>query len=455
MTSASKFLFALGLGVALVAAQQNNASQAAEVNPAFGPWLANLRADLRVECQQVDSALAREGDDTSRAELLAMYGRSAWASGEFGKSAAAYAMFLAEFGIDHPYSEQILVRLGASLAPLNLDSVDVLHTASGPEYRPMWRMGKAASVEQLQLAVGAYELLAAAAKDKQESAKALLSLGWVYRALNDWNASTAAWDRAADTAKDSVVGADALWHAADNLAWTGQPAEAVKRLRRFTTEHASDARIRAAADQIESLNAESRRTSEWLADPVASLQKEIAERAGRRRPHEVYASAVQWLQARQNTAAIITISRWATTQTDWPIQARISAHFDLVDGLLRQPPASDDAKRAAANILAKIVVLAPSDDWAVSATIRRSRLLSDLKQFDAADHALTEIGSRWKGNPQWEPSVLTERIRSLLDRDDPAAAKALQGQLLRGYPEYELPTELARTLAAIKNGGGR
>ena len=404
-------------------------------------------AVLSTERQIVDRALAAETKGLSRADMLAAYGRSAASSGQFRESAAAYAMLLSEFGLDHAYSQQILVRLGACLAPLDLDSVEVLQTADGPQYRPTWRMEKAASAEQVRLAIGAYELLASVATDNDQKAQALLSLGWVHRALNDWNASTAAWDRAADSARDSVVGADALWHAADNLAWTGQPAEAAKRLRRLTAEHPSDARNHTATDRMELLEAESRRTPEWIDNPVAAVEKEIVERAGRRKPNEVYRSAVQWLQSRRNPAAVIALSRWAAAQNDWPVEARLQAHYDLTNALLTKPDATDAVKAEAADVLDRIASMAPADDWALPAAIHRSRLLSELGRFEAADKTLAATEARWKGNPHWEPGVLIERMQSLVDRGDLTAAKFLHVELHQKYPDYELPAELARTLA--------
>jgi tetratricopeptide (TPR) repeat protein len=455
MTSASRFFFASALGIALIAAQRNHTLQAAEVEPAVGSWLTDLRTELRAECQQVELALAGEGDKSSRAELLAMYGRSAWASGEFGQSAAAYAMFLSEFGLDHAYSERIIVHLGASLSPLDLSSVDVSHTNEGPKYQPTWRAGKAASKERLRFAAATYELLASTTNNAGEAGKAFLSLGWVYRALNDWTASTAAWDRAADAAKGSPAGAEARWHAADNLAWTNQPAAAAQRLRRLVADYPNDARIRSANDRIESLDAESRRTAQWLNDPVTSVQKEIVDRAAQRKPQEVYASVIQWLRAQRNSSAIVAVSRWAIGQADWPLESRLNAYLELADALLQQAKGSSADKREAADAFGQVVSLASKDNWAIPAAIRRSRLLSELRDFDAADKTLDESASRWKGNGQWEPRVLMERMESLIDRGNLSDASVIRDGLHRRYPDYEIPTGLASKLAPTGNGGGR
>lgn len=203
------------------------------------------------------------------------------------------------------------------------------------------------------------------------------------------------------------------------------------------------------------LEAEARRTPAWVVDPVASLQKEIAERAGSRKPHEVYQSVVQWLQTRQNPAAAITVSRWAAAQGNWPVESRLQALHDLTNALLVQPDAIESAKVEAADVLGKIVSLSPTDDWAIPAAIRRSRLLSELGRFEAADKTLEDIEARWKGNLHWEPSVLIERMQSLVDRGDLTDAKSLLEELRRRYQDYEPPAELARTLATVKNGGGR
>lgn len=453
------FVIAASLGIARQAAV---ADQPSRTGPASlgaqatsNDWLGQMLASLASERERVEASLAKERADSPRADLLAAYGRSAAASGQFRESAAAYAMFLSEFGTDHVYSEAILARLASSLAPLDLDSIEVLHTVAGPQYRPTWRMGKAASDEQLRRAVGAYELLASITKDQDQVVKALYALGWVHRALNDWSSSTAAWDRAAEIAKSSTVGADALWNAADNLAWTGHSAEAANRLRRLTTEHPGDSRIQTASDRIETLEAEARRTPAWVADPVASLQHEIAERAARRKPHEVYQSAVQWLQARQNSAAVIAVSRWAAAQDNWPVGSRLQAHYDLANALLSRSESGATAKTEAADVFGEIILLSPTDDWAIQAAIRRSRILSELGRFDAADKTLTSNEARWNNNSQWEPAVLIERIQSLVDRGDLTAARSALEDLRHRYRDYEPPTELARTLATDNNGGGR
>ncbi len=97
-------------------------------------------ASFAVERAVIEEKLSR-ADDYSREDLLAMIGRTAASSGDFAASAAAYTMFMEEFGEDSPYSSRIARRLADSLAPLNLDSIGVTHTPSGPVYTPQYRMG--------------------------------------------------------------------------------------------------------------------------------------------------------------------------------------------------------------------------------------------------------------------------------------------------------------------------
>jgi tetratricopeptide (TPR) repeat protein len=291
--------------------------------------------------------------------------------------------------------------------------------------------------ERLRLAVLAYELAASIAGDSHAAGAALLKLGWVHRVLDDWEASTEAWDRCANASAPTKMAADALWLTAENLAWTDQPAASVERLRLLATEYVADGRVTAIPDRIEHLEAEARRPSDWLIDPVASIKTEIEARSAARTPSEVYRSVVKWLGRRGDRTAMIAVSRWVCTQDDWPVDTRIACRNDLVDALLASTAIEAD-RREAAERLGEIVDLAPSDAVAVPVAIRRSRLLNKMERFGEADRVANEIAARVKGSRRWEPVVLTERIESLLKRGEEDRAKTILDALVESHPDYDV-----------------
>ena len=401
------------------------------------PLSANLvdSFDLKGKCRRVAADLVGE-ESRSRQDLLAMYGRAAAASGCFDMAAAAYAMFLDEFGTEHPYSCQIAMHLADCLAPLDLDSIDIAHTAEGPKFNPQWRMGHSVSRDRLQHAVAAYTLAADLSATKAGTGRALLRIGWIYRALNDWSASTNAWDRCAAQAAGTKSGGDALWLAAENLAWTGDAIAAAQRLQKMAAEYPADARVTSIADRIENLQADASRTPGWLANPVASLEAEIEARSAVRTPSEVYRSAVRWLRQSRERAAAIAIGRWACGQADWAAEDQIACRYDLIDVLLLTP--QDDVVAEVIGLLREIADLAPSDAGAVSAAIRRSRLLHELGHFDEVDQTFKQILARVRGSPRWEPIVLSEQIESLLKRGERNRAKTVLDILVESYPDFDV-----------------
>ena len=385
------------------------------------------------ERREIEAALATQKSD-SRDDLLAMYGRSSAASGRFNLGAAAYGMFLDEFGTEHVYSQQIAMRLADCLAPLDLDSIDVAHTPAGPQFHPQWRMGYSPRPEHLRQAVDAYELATELASDDYDRGQGLLRLGWVHRALDNWAASTEAWDRCAESSPDSRVAVQAGWLAAENLAWTEQPKVAAERWRRLASRCPDETCSRAALDRAESLEAESRRTTGWLTDPVTSLIAEIERRAGHQAPSEVYASVVHWLERQGQESALNDIRRWVSAQDDWPALWRIEAHNALVSDMFSQSADNEATRREAADRLRQVIELAPTDDWAVPAAIRLSHLLKEMDEYEQADHTLADIQARTEGAGKWTPLILSERIGLLLDRGDRAGARVLFETLASSYP---------------------
>lgn len=402
---------------------------------------------LPKEHTEVSADLAEERN-FSREDLLAMYGRSSAASGRFAHAAAAYAMFLQDYGSEHEYSAEIALRLADSLAPLDLDSIQIVHTRNGPVYHPRWRMGFEPGRAQLRLALPAYELAAELADDDAHAGRALLRRGWVCRALGEWESATAAWDYCVSQFPDTEASDEALRLAADNLAWTRQPAAAAQRLRVTATSCPDQARVQSALARVESLEAEARRQKEWFIDPVASLEAEIEQRAEALPAPQVYKSVLRWLQRRGERAHCVTVSLWACTQTDWPVSQRISAYYDLTDALLNGA-ANNEERLAAAHVLGEIVSLSDDNRSAMPAALRRCRLLTELEHFEEAGQALSAIEDRVAGSFEWEPRLLLARVQSLVAQGDHAGARDVRADLQHLYPDYELPEELEAVLDGV------
>lgn len=421
--------------------------------------IAEIRADAvnLLEFAEEVAVVEREFAETtgiSRAGFLARYGRTAAASGRFDLAASAYAMFLDEFGLSHPYSERIAMRFADCLFPFKYDQIDVIHTAAGPRLNSAWRMGFKPRPERLQLAAHAYELTSFIVSDSHSTGAALFKLGWVHRALDNWEASTEAWDKCANKTAPTKFAANALWLAAENLVWIDQPMASVAHLRRLATEYPNDSRVPVVADRIEYLEAESRRSPDWLNNPVASLQMEIEARSAARTPDEVYRSVEKWLGRRGERSAVITVSRWACTQNHWPIDARITCRNDLVGALLTLVE-TEVNHREAADRLGEIVDLAPNDSVAAPAAIRRYRLLNQLKLFGEADQVADEIATRVKGSRRWEPVVLSERIESLLERGEIDRAKIILDALVQSHPDYDVHERFDSALAHTQEEGSK
>lgn len=436
---------ALGLDPVRSESDETTEGTFTTVGPAYDTCAVVNLADFAEEVTVVEGVIAGMTGST-RADSLASYGGGAMATGQFRVAAAAYAMFLDEAGIEHPHRERITMWLADCLFPFNYRDINVTHTGTGAQLRPTWRMGFAPTPEYVRHAVGAYEHAASVVGNAHVRGKALLRLGWVHRVLDDWERSTEAWVRGADEASPTIQAADGLWLAIENLVWTDQPAEAVERLRQFADVYADDARMRVVEERLEYLQAEARRSSDWLVDPVKSLELEIEARSDARSPSEVYRSVVKWLGRQHEHAAMIAVCRWACTQDGWPVDARIASRNDLVETLLTKSTASQadhleapEAKLAdhgeAAKRLGEIVDLAPSDARAVGAAIHRYRLLNELGHGDEADQVIHDIAARVKGSRRWEPVVLTERIESLLERGDMDGAKAVFDTLVESHPD--------------------
>jgi len=434
-------LFAVGIGSAGQTPGENAAPSTAESLLAAAMDLKAFAAEVSF----VEGELAKAAG-VSREDGLVMYCRSSAASGRFDRAAAACAMFLNEYGLTHPYSERMAMRFADCLFPFKFDEVNVVHTPSGPRLDAVWRMGYAPRVEHLRQAVPAFELAASLAQDEGAKGSALLKLGWVHRVLGNWDASTKTWDRCGTDVPLTKSAADALWLAAENLAWTDRQGEAVERLQRMAAEHAGDPRVAGVPVRIEHLQAEARRSAGWLSDPVASLEAEMKVRAPARSPQEAYRSAVGWLQRRGEQNALIVISRWACGQSNWTPEGRIAARFDLVDALLLG--ADKDGRSEAITRLREIFNLAHDDATAARAALRCCRLLGATQQYDEADALMEALIDRVQGSKHWEIVALSEYAVSLLERGAAERSRVVVTRLHRLHPDVSLDERLEAILGA-------
>ena len=407
---------------------------------------------FRQEVEVIEAEIAID-NGFERSERLLAIGGSAAASGLFDTAAAAFAMFLSEFGMDDPNSENVAVHLGDSLFPFKYDEINVVHGSSGPRLDPVWRMGYTPRPEHLQQALDAMELAGSLAHDQYTKGSALLKLGWVHRVLGDWEASTAAWDRCAKDAAPAKPAADAVWLAVENLEWTNRPAEAAERLKRMIQASPNDARTTAIEEHIERLEAEVSRSPEWLVNPIASLQLEMQARSGVRSPQEVYRSVVRWLQRREERKALIAVSRWACDQDNWPVMDRVTCRFDLTGALLQGGDA--ESQQEAVRRFQEIIDFAPNDGMVVYATIQGCRILSELQRFDEAEQMAAAIAARVEDPIQAEPVVLADFAESLLKRGEKQRALRALDKLKTAYPDYGVSESLEALQIGNRKEDGR
>lgn len=168
------------------------------------------------ECAAVEADLRADASGRyTRAELLVMLGRSSAAMGRARVAAAAYLTFLNEFGLQHEWSDRVVLRLVDSLAPLDPQRCGIGRTARGPEFVAVWKGDVAADRAQVRQAIQVCEYACAGAGDPRTKAEALLRAGWLHRLLSEWGASTQAWDRCAEAASGTPLAAQARRLAAE------------------------------------------------------------------------------------------------------------------------------------------------------------------------------------------------------------------------------------------------
>jgi hypothetical protein len=261
-------------------------------------------------------------------------------------------------------------------------------------------------------------------------------MGWVHRAMNDWDASAAAWLRCADELQGSPQARAALWHAAENFEWTGQPQAAADVLRRMLRDCPAAGDREATQLRIEELDAQAKRDAQWLGNPVASLVAEIEDRAPHRDARAVFQSVSTWLEARGLHAQLAEVSRWATAQPGWPRAAQVNAHAQLARALLRQDGSGRREKTEAAAALDRLMELATCDSVLTAAGIRRAVLLRELGDPWAAQATLRHIADEAGVSAVRDARFLAERIRvHAACGDTPRAASDLD-RLIEIDPEH-------------------
>jgi tetratricopeptide (TPR) repeat protein len=186
------------------------------------------------------------------AEQLARIARAARAGGDFKRAACAAWMWLDAFGCEQPNAELMIRTLIEGLAPLNVSSYSVADAPDGPVFEPVWHTRDAIDAADIELAMAACEWALMRTADPRLHAWLRLRQGWLHRARNAWDDSTAAFDRCAREAEVERDVADALWLAAENLRWQRRPQEAARRWRELAQRCPDDlradvARQRAAA----------------------------------------------------------------------------------------------------------------------------------------------------------------------------------------------------------------
>lgn len=428
-------------------ATEDSSSGFADINEPLQDVASAVVSALHQEALRVDSSLRSERG-YSRAELLSMYGQSSAASGEFRAAAASNAILLKEFGASY----ETAMLLADCLAPFDLSSVEVLHPPEGPQFQPHWQMQHEPSRDELRLAVGAYRFAARLTKDSALQGQAHLKKGWVLRALGDWTGSTSAWDECAAEASEAPAGPDCLWLAAQNLFWTDQLAAAKLRLNQFLVEYPNEPRAEAGAEWLASIVVvEGTQNPVLPSDPMELILRVQAKSGDVLTPYAAYRSIAIQLRRRGQISLLAPISRWAITQTAWPMAYRIRTHYDLIEAI-SQSAAGDkrEAKQEIIELLGSILDITNQDDWAVPAAVRRSRLLSELGRFGDADETLLGLDQQLHLHPRFGPLLLGEKIRSLLDRGDLFSARDLYNELSNQYPEHDLIDELAPYFTSSK-----
>ena len=420
---------------------QDRGSTVAE--KAFSPAL------FERQCAEIQRHLERSADDLwTRNERLVRLGDALSYHGIVDAAAAAYLMALADQGLTER-TEAVAMRLAWCLAPLDTRTTCVQHRPAGPRAMAGWAGRRIPTCAESTQAIAVYELIARQASTEQLRGRACLAMGWLYRATNQWEKSTAAWLRCTDVVRGTREAGTAYWLAAENLEWNSRSAEAAELLRGFLSAYPTDSRAALARRRIEDLEAEGARGDRWLTDPVTGLGAEIEAASGERPPYRVYRAACRWLERRGLHAQLIDVSRWATTQVNWPVEERVAAQAVLSSALLPQGQVDADAKAEAAEALGAIVELAERDSEVISAAVRQCVILRDLGEFERALAALETVRTKTAATASRDRRLLPEAIRVFTALGDRQAAASALARLATAAPDH---SELGRLRRLVKEG---
>jgi uncharacterized protein HemY len=134
---------------------------------------------------------------------------------------------------------------------------------------------------------------------------------------------------------------------------------------------------------------------------------------------------------------LISVSRWACLQNDWPTDARVGCRNGLVECLLSEN-ATETEQAEATRLLLEIVAMSEDDASAVRSALWGHRMLNRLGGADAADRVLATVAARVQGSRRWEPTVLIQQIETLIARGHQDAARSVLNSLLESYPDYDV-----------------
>lgn len=395
-------------------------------------------ADFANEVREVEREVAARNPNL-RADALNMLGGTAAAAKHFDMAAAAYAMFLNEFGPNHEYSPRVAARLSEFLAPF--DPRDVGDAMEWPE-------GEQPPQHRLRQAVTACELAVHLLEDEGESGRAMLRLGALYRLLGEWDLSTGAWDQCVARLPEQPMTWAAERMAADNFGLQGNFAAAAERYTALAAKFEAGPRQNALRDHAEELQARSRRTAAWLDDPVASFKLELAERGGNRTRQVIFRDVMQWLRGEGRASARREVAEWVGAQADWPADLRIEAICTYSAILAEDHDDVPGDPVAAADAVAAAIALTGEPAQRVPLSIWRARMLNRAGQTGLADNALDALEEEVRGEGPRIVDVLAARVQMLLDRGQFTDAKTAFAALASSFPNSDQVNLLARTFDA-------
>lgn len=433
----------------LLAMAQGSASSETSAPKESDPLDVSRYADERAVVERI----IQQGDAEryTRAERLVMAGRSAAATGNFDVSSAAYLMFLNENRNDHTWRDRILEKTIESLAPINLKSIQIQHTPNGPKYRPEWRMNAEPDPASVRQAIELCKYAAESVQSDLQAAKTFYRLGWLCRATDDWEGSTAAWDECALLAlEDQAV--RALRYAADNEWWCGRSTEAIKRLEAAEVLSKKPGILNQVQSKKRMLQLEAWRNETWNDDPVTALKNEIAVRE--ESPETIYREVVRWLERRHEPEAIAEISRWVASQSEWSPESQQYASGQLMTMLT--VIGTDASQAELIDFLLQEIKKTKDSSRKARLVIRCSQLLREGERAQEALKLVESIKQASGLKPSLKQALLIEHAQVYVLLRDAKSANRIVKQLRSMYDNKEHPAlkGLRKAIESIKDQEG-